>query len=165
MLLKLQENVFPSIVSSLKETGNQYVHIAIDVRYSRCFFSHQNIAFPFNERDMYTAKNDKGENVSFVIFNLNSDGQLSISENRFVAQNGLNALGNTVILFEDFNEMFKAPLRLENALIFIMSREFTNQAKHLREEISILRALLDDMEKIQPRITRKVFTEKNKNSK
>jgi hypothetical protein len=164
MLFNLNENVFPSTILSLKEMGMQYVHIAIDVRYSQCFFNYIGIAFPFDIRNISTFKNDKGENVSFIIFNLRNNGQLSISENMFVAQNGLSTLGNTVVIFNHFNEMFTATnFLLENIFIYTLSKEFTEKAKQLREEILKMRLLIDDMEKIIPKIKREVLTENSKN--
>lgn len=166
ILDKLRENVLPNIVSNLQKMGMKYVHITVDLRHSLCFFNHKGIDFPFNVNNgtIQKIKDERGEDIHILMFNIRFDGQISISENIFTAQNGLTTLGNTCILFDDFNEMFEG-VRMENVFIFLLSRALTDKSKQLQAEITLVNTLLDDMTQINPRITREVLMEKNEKSK
>ncbi len=157
MFMVLRENVIPSIMSSLQEMGMLYSHIHINPQQSLCFFNHLSLEFPF--QNLQTIKDDKGNNIQILIFNIRSDGQISICENLNFGLAGTVELINEVVLFEDFNKMFDGVV-YENAFLFYLSRELTNKAYQSQEEVKVIKTLLGEMYKITPIITREVLFEK-----
>jgi hypothetical protein len=161
--IELIENIMPSIVSDLKEMGMQYAHVIIEPAHSMCFFNYLRVPFPFDVNDLSTFTDEKGKNVRIVILNLRFDGELSISDRITIGENGLATLRNNFIIFDDFNKI--RGVRMENAFLFHISKEFTAKAEQFQKDIEILRTLLGAMRKIRPKITREVLVEKYKKSK
>lgn len=157
----------PNIISGLTEAGIQYVHVGIEYNHSLCFFNHKRIEFPFNlNGNVRTVKKDTGEEVPILIFNLRFDGQISISDNFFIRQDGLSVLGDTCIIFEHYHDFFTQDgLVMENALIFNLSKELTSRAKDIKKEIIILKSLLKEMDEVKFNPTRNVLTEKGRKTK
>lgn len=159
MMTKLQENIIPSLISDMKEIGMSYTHTNITPQHSLCFFSHLEIRFPFDVDTLL-----KINNVPVVVFNIKFDGQISICSNVVTGQNGLAILQNEIIIFDDFNKMFNK-VRYENIFLFHLSKELTGRAKQFREEVTIIKTLLNEMDIIHPKITREVLFEKKEKVK
>ena len=162
MIFRLQENVIPSIILSLKELGMQHCHILINPQHSLCFFHHLRMNFPFNEEHTHTIQDEKGNDIPVIIFNIRFDGQISVAENINTGNNGLITLINNFILFDDFSKMFDG-IKYENTFLFHLSKELTGRAIQLQEDIKIVRTLLNEMNKVNLTITREVLVEKSNN--
>jgi hypothetical protein len=159
----LQENIIPSIISSLKEMGMRYSHIHIQAQYSLCFFTHLRIDFPFVIEDLVKIKNKEGNENAVVFLNIRADGQLSICRNILIDPSGLSTLVQEVVIFEDFNDMFIGHFRIENVFLFYLASELTNKAKQSQSEMVLLNNLKHLMSTINPKIKREVLIEKSKN--
>lgn len=162
IIFRLNENVIPSIILSLNEIGMQYCHILINPQHSLCFFHYLGINFPFNLENSQTIKDENGNDFPIIIFSIERNGKISVSENINTGNNGAITLINNFILFDDFNKMFQG-ICYENAFLFHLSKELTERAKLFQLEIETLKTLLNDMEKIKLKITREVLVEKINN--
>lgn len=160
----LKENIIPSIIFSLNKMGMQYSHSYIEPAHSMCFFNHLGILFPFDVNNLQVVKNEKGNDIRVVVLNIKFNGEISISENINVGQNGLANLGNTSLLFDNYVKMFDN-LSMENAFLFLLSKELTEKAGQFQRDIEMLETLLENMKKIHPKITREVLMEKKTRNK
>ena len=161
LLIRLRENIFPTLIKGMNDMGYHYIHIGLNPAFSMCFFNYKGIEFPFLENDLMEHGVDANGNPNkIVVFNLRCDGQISIGNRLVIALDGTTRISQEVVIFKHFSELFEKEVPLENAFLYQLSKDLTAKAKEVESEAEILRKLIQDMDSVIPKITRTVLMEK-----
>ena len=159
ILFRLSDNIILSVIQNLKKMGMQYAQLPIRASHSMCFFNHTNIPFPFNGVELLTFKDEKNIDVPLVYFNIKNNGEITICSHIQIDNNGLTHLANNITLYSNYHNMF-GNILFDNGFLFLFSKDLTEKAQQLQDDVKMLENLIDSMGKFQPKISREVLIEK-----